>query len=151
MSDSWDDRRRAQEDGYFDALNKQALARLAAKQGKPALKSPVSGNPMELVTVAGVVIDRCVDSGGVWFDSGELARLLETAKTNPLALKEAASLLPTGTNSSQGSATGYNSPVSGKPMSRQASLGIHVYQCGDSGGTWVEGAELQRLMASVTQ
>ena len=33
MGDAWDERRKAQEDSYFENLNKQALARLAVKQG----------------------------------------------------------------------------------------------------------------------
>jgi len=151
MSDSWDDRRRAQEDGYFDALNKQALSRLAAKQGKPALKSPVTGNPMEIVTVMGVVIDRCAESGGVWFDAGELALLLETIKTNPGALKEAASLTPTSVTAHQAKSEGYLSPVSGKPMSRQSILGVTVHQCGESGGMWLDSIELKRLIESSLQ
>jgi len=77
MSDSWDDRRRAQEDGYFEKLNQQALERLGARQGAKARPSPITGKPMEQVTVMGVVVDRCVDSGGVWLDAGELEEIMK--------------------------------------------------------------------------
>ena len=150
MSDSWDERRRAQEDGYFDALNKQALARLAAKQGKPALKSPASGNPLEPITVMGIVVDRCVDSGGVWFDSGELALLLETIKSNPAALKDATRLIVT-PKSGQALSVTHNSPISGKPMARHSTLGVTVYQCAESGGMWIEALEFKRLVESSLQ
>jgi hypothetical protein len=40
MSDSWDDRRRAQEDSFFEDLNRKALSRLAAKKGGAARISP---------------------------------------------------------------------------------------------------------------
>ena len=83
MSDSWDERRKAQEDGYFDKVNKEALARLAKRNADAARISPVSGKPMEQVTIMGVVADRCVESGGIWLDAGELEQILKNAHEAP--------------------------------------------------------------------
>lgn len=79
MNDSWDERRRAQEDQYFEKANKDALLRLKEKsgEGEPRVRlSPVTGKPMEQMTIMGVAIDRCRESGGVWLDSGELEEII---------------------------------------------------------------------------
>jgi Zn-finger nucleic acid-binding protein len=150
MSDSWDERRRAQEDGYFDSLNKQALQRLAAKKGQPARLSPVSGKPMEVVTVMGVVLDRCVDSGGLWLDSGELEQLLEASKNSSASLKDFINLAPA-LSSSAVVTGGKPSPISGKPMNQDKVLGVAIDRCPQSGGVWLDAAELQRLLDSSHQ
>jgi Zn-finger nucleic acid-binding protein len=153
MSDAWDERRRGQEDGYFDALNKQALARLASKKGQPARVSPVTGKPMEVVTVMGVVLDRCVDSGGLWLDAGELDQMLTISKENPASLEDFIRLVPeTKPGATPHSVTGgRNSPVTGKPMNQDKILDISIDRCGDSGGVWLDAAELQRLLQSSHQ
>jgi Zn-finger nucleic acid-binding protein len=151
MSDAWDDRRRAQEEGYFDTLNKQALARLAAKKGKPALKSPATGKPLEPVAIGGVVIDRCVDSGGVWFDAGELGQLLETVKSNPASLTEFLGLVQLSSGATTAADTTCTSPINGKPMAQDKILGVSIHRCSDSGGMWLEAGEINRLIDSALQ
>jgi hypothetical protein len=86
MSDSWDEMRRAKENSYFDAKNREALERLKNKQKeeKPRL-SPVTGEPMEQLALHGVVIDRCKKSGGIWLDAGELEQLVEGMKSEELS------------------------------------------------------------------
>jgi hypothetical protein len=80
MSNSWKDRKRALEEGYFDKQNKAALERISAKlQAVKARVSPVTGKDMEQITVMGVVIDRCKDSGGIWLDGGELEQIIKAA------------------------------------------------------------------------
>jgi Zn-finger nucleic acid-binding protein len=150
MSDSWDDRRRAQEDGYFDNLNKQALARLATKKGQPARPSPATGKPMEVVTVMGVVLDRCVDSGGLWLDSGELEQLVEASKSSSASLNDFIKSAPSlaDTPSVTG---GKTSPISGKPMNQDKVMGVSIDRCGESGGVWLDGSELKRLLDSSHQ
>ena len=151
MGDAWDDRRRAQEDGYFDTLNKQALARLAAKKGKPALKSPATGKSLEPIAVAGVVVDRCVESGGLWFDAGELGQLLEAIKSNPSSLQEFLSLIqqvPGGSPTTQASCM---SPISGKPLAQDKILGVTIHRCSDSGGIWLDAGEIKQLVGSLLQ
>lgn len=150
MSDSWDDRRRAQEDGYFDNLNKQALARLATKKGQPARPSPATGKAMEVVTVMGVVLDRCGDSGGLWLDSGELEQLVEASKNSSASLNDFIKSAPSlpGTSPVTG---GKPSPISGKPMNQDKVMGVSIDRCGDSGGIWLDGSELKRLLDSSHQ
>lgn len=151
MSDAWDDRRRAQEEGYFDSLNKQALARLASKKGKPALMSPASGKPLEPVAVAGVVIDRCLESGSVWFDAGELGQLLEAVRSNPASLQELLSLVQPSRATASTSPASPNSPVSGKPMAQDKILGVTIHRCSASGGMWLDAGEIKRLLDSALQ
>jgi Zn-finger nucleic acid-binding protein len=150
MSDSWDERRRAQEEGYFDNLNKQTLARLAAKKGQPARSSPVSGKPMELVTVMGVVVDRCVDSGGLWLDAGELEQLMEAAKNSSASLKDFIELAPALSKTAPVTG-GKPSPITGKPMNQDKVLGVTIDRCADSGGIWLDASELHRLIESSHQ
>ncbi len=152
MSDAWDDRRKAQEESYFDNLNKQALARLAAKKEQPARPSPVTGNPMEIVTVMGTVLDRCVDSGGIWLDAGELEQLLVASKDNSASLKDLIDQFPSLTPKDASSVTGgKNSPITGKPMNQEKVLGVSIDRCPDSGGIWLDAAELKRLLSSSHQ
>ncbi len=43
--------------------------------------SPVSRKAMEKIDVAGVILDRCPSTGGLWFDSGELKQFMEKIVT----------------------------------------------------------------------
>ena len=79
MNDSWDEMRRAKEDEYFDRQNKDALARLKAEKNR-IRNSPITGKPMDQVTIMGVVVDRCVDSGGIWLDAGELEQIVTASE-----------------------------------------------------------------------
>ncbi len=150
MSDAWEERRLAQEEGYFDTLNKQALQRLAAKKGQPARLSPVSGKAMEVVTVMGVIIDRCSESGGVWLDAGELEQLIEAAKDSTASLKDFLELLPA-PSASTSVTGGKPSPITGKPMNQDKVLGVAIDRCPESGGIWLDSAELKRLLESSHQ
>ena len=80
MSDTWDEMRRAKEDQYFSKENEEALKRIKLRKAedKPRL-SPITGKPMKQVTLMGVVIDQCDDSGGIWLDRGELEQLNKAA------------------------------------------------------------------------
>lgn len=70
---------------FFKSLAEEA--RIHAKRG--ALKvaeieesqrlSPVNGKPMEKLDISGVIVDRCPESGGMWFDLGEFNEFLEKA------------------------------------------------------------------------
>ena len=79
MGDSWEERRRAQEEQYFDKQNQAALERLKARSNQPIRRSPVSGEPMEQLTIMGVVVDRDPKSGGIWLDAGELEQIITAA------------------------------------------------------------------------
>lgn len=78
MADKWDERKQAIEDQYFDKVNQDALRRIhKAGDNARTRPSPITGKPMEQVTLMGVVVDRCADSGGVWLDAGELDEILK--------------------------------------------------------------------------
>ena len=151
MSDAWDERRRAQEDGYFENLNKQAMARLAAKRTQPARLSPVTGKPMEQITIMGVVADRCVDSGGVWLDNGELEHILTAAKDSKASLKDFIDTLPTLKPVTSVATEGLKSPATGEPMHQEKVLGVTVDRCFTSKGIWLDAGELERLVRSSHQ
>lgn len=80
MSDTWDERRRAMEEQYFQNKNKEALSRIKARETQKKRLSPITGEPMEELTVMGVIIDRCPKSGGIWLDAGELEQIIKTSK-----------------------------------------------------------------------
>jgi hypothetical protein len=79
VSNSWEDRKRAKEEEFFDKQNKEALNRIKSEIRKPRL-SPVSGEPMEEVVIDGVTVDRCKTSGGIWLDAGELEEILKRSQ-----------------------------------------------------------------------
>lgn len=81
MSDSWDERRKAREEEYFLKVNQEAMERLKRRQEEKPRPSPITGEPMEQLTMKGVLIDRCPTSGGIWLDAGELEQILEAAKS----------------------------------------------------------------------
>jgi hypothetical protein len=81
MADSWKDRERVKEEEYFQQQNKQALLKLKGGAAKPRL-SPITGEPMDQVNVAGVIIDHCRKSGYVGLDSGDLKKILKEARTH---------------------------------------------------------------------
>lgn len=76
MNDVWDEKRKAAEEQYFQKQNEAALARLQQRKDE-VRNSPITGKPMEQMTLMGITVDRCKDSGGIWFDAGELDELLK--------------------------------------------------------------------------
>ncbi|HMO17423.1 MAG TPA: zf-TFIIB domain-containing protein [Oligoflexia bacterium] len=68
---------------FFKTLAEQSKDDIAhgvlkvARESHGARPSPVTGKPMELFELEGIVLDRCPDSGGIWFDANELESLLE--------------------------------------------------------------------------
>ena len=85
--DSWDERRKAKEDQFFEKANRDALARLQARESKPRL-SPITGEPMEQLTFMGVTIDRCTTSGGIFLDAGELETIIRASQAQPAHERE---------------------------------------------------------------
>jgi len=81
MSDAFDDRRKALENDYFQKKNREALDRIAHRQeDEEKRKSPITGEPLEQMTIMGVVVDQCPTSKGIWLDAGELEQILAAAK-----------------------------------------------------------------------
>jgi hypothetical protein len=78
MSDGWNARRKGLEDDYFHKQNQEALNRISSRP--EARLSPITGEPMEQITIMGVVVDKCKTSGGIWLDAGELEQIIEAGK-----------------------------------------------------------------------
>lgn len=54
----------------------------------PLLTSPIDGSPMKEIERYGIKLDLCPASGGVWFDKGEVEKLIHYVREE--SLKEAA-------------------------------------------------------------
>ena len=54
----------------------------------PIHRNPLNGTVMEKFAIEGVVIDRCPESGSIWLDRGELARLGSLSKSGRSLLKK---------------------------------------------------------------
>lgn len=78
MSDAWEDKRKAAEESYFAKKDAEALKGIKAHGASDARKSPISGEPMQPITVRGVQAFRCPSSGGVWFEKGCLEQMLQS-------------------------------------------------------------------------
>lgn len=83
MSNSWDDRRKAQEEEYFRRKEQESLDKLRAQldddkaSAEAAAKRdcPRCDGTLQETQVEGVTIERCDKCGGVWLDAGELETL----------------------------------------------------------------------------
>jgi len=81
MSDSLDERRKALENDYFQKKSQEALERIAHRQeDQEKRKSPITGEPLEQITIMGVIVDQCPSSKGIWLDAGELEQILSAVK-----------------------------------------------------------------------
>lgn len=150
MTDSWDDRRKAQEDKYFEDANKEALARLTRRENQAARLSPATGAPMKQITLMGVVLDVCASSGGVWLDAGELEQLTHAADGSPATLHDFVGSLPKRAGSVPTKEV-LLSPISGKPLVSQTVGGVSVGFCEQSRGIWLDGSQLENLVTSAHQ
>ena len=82
MSDSIEARRKAAEESYFQKQEQEALMRLKMKlESSKARLSPITGKPMEQTSIHGIVVDRCVESGGIFLDAGELEEIIKASKS----------------------------------------------------------------------
>lgn len=80
MTDSWDERRRAQEEQYFEKLNQAAMLRLTNRESAEARVCPIDRFKLENSTIEGVIVDRCPKCNGLWLDSGELEQIIQGAQ-----------------------------------------------------------------------
>ena len=104
----------------------------------------------------GVVADRCLESGGIWLDAGELEQILHAAKGSSASLQDFVGTLPTinpgAVNPGAGPVTsGQKSPLTGEPMQQEKILGITIERCKSSQGIWLDARELDRLVRSSHQ
>lgn len=81
MSDALEKRGKALEDSYFDKMEQQALSRLSDRKASGTeRKSPITGKAMEQINIHGIIVDRCIDSGGIFLDSGELEEIIKASR-----------------------------------------------------------------------
>jgi len=80
MNDSWNDMRKAKEEMYFQKQNEDALKKIKLERSGSTRKSPINGEPMEEIVFKGVVVDRCIKTGGIWLDPGELEKIIQESK-----------------------------------------------------------------------
>ena len=52
----------------------------------PLLTSPIDGSPMKEIERYGIKLDMCTTSGGIWFDKGEVEKLIHFVREE--AIKE---------------------------------------------------------------
>jgi Zn-finger nucleic acid-binding protein len=150
MTDSWDERRKAQEESYFEQANKEALARLARRKEQPSRLSPATGSPMDQVALLGVVVDVCRSSGGIWLDAGELEQLTHTTAGSVKALQELLASLPKNASTAAKHASPL-SPITGKPLVSQKFGTISVSFCEDTKGIWLDAHQLEQIVQTAQQ
>ena len=72
----------------------RCLAELRA-EGEATLRCPHDGSDLFKKVIHDVVIDHCVECGGVWLDAGEL-RLIQQAEAAERTLQEFMASIPIG-------------------------------------------------------
>jgi uncharacterized protein len=79
MSNSWEDRERALEEGYFIQKDHELVAkmkaRLAAEKHPNDYQCPKCGGHWHTGNFENVQVDVCDKCGGVWFDAGEVQKI----------------------------------------------------------------------------
>jgi len=93
------------------------------------------------VQVGELEVDHCNECGGLWLDSNELGRLLEANAADVRDLRRGRDR--SGANSRKG-----NCPRCGTELLRVTSAikrQVTVDKCGDCGGVWLDGGELDAL------
>ena len=82
MSDAWRDRERVKEEEFFEQQNKEALKKMRTKGAPKVRLSPISGQPMQQVSVSGVVIDYCPQSGYIGLDAVDLKKIFREVRVH---------------------------------------------------------------------
>jgi hypothetical protein len=76
-----DERRRAEEDRYFERQNRAAIEKLRAQKAAgtapatPTMRCPRDGEALVERTDGGTGIDVCPKCEGIWLDKGELEKV----------------------------------------------------------------------------
>lgn len=93
---------------------------------------------LERVEVGGVTLDQCSECAGIWFDGGELERVLGMKRLDGLKR-------PTKKNATHDQMRGKCPRCGGAgPLVRVASTtsDIHIDTCAVCGGRWLDGGEI---------
>jgi hypothetical protein len=64
----------------LDAAKATAVAEREAKQSLHYMKCPKCGGDLQAVDHDGIELDRCVDCSGMWFDAGEMDKVIAQQK-----------------------------------------------------------------------
>ena len=54
----------------------------AVKSAEKSRKCPVCGKTMEKINIEGILLDRCPNFHGIWFDKGEVSSLVNKATSS---------------------------------------------------------------------
>jgi uncharacterized protein len=96
-----------------------------------------------LVRIGDVHVDQCDKCNGIWFDSGELAKIVGRGDVDALRTKARESLLPEAKEFDQRRASCPRCKGEGK-LVQIASMtsDFHIDTCAVCGGEWLDGGEL---------
>lgn len=82
MSDSWEERQRGMEEGYFKQKDNELIAKMRAKlnvekaaEGVKTFDCPKCDGRLETGKFDSVEIDLCSKCGGIWLDAGEMQQI----------------------------------------------------------------------------
>lgn len=71
----------------------------------PLLTSPIDGSPMKEIERYGIKLDLCSTSGGIWFDKGEVEKLIHYVREETLKdMNQGAAPMAVGDRGYQGAA-----------------------------------------------
>lgn len=107
--------------------------------------SPATGLPMKSIVVLGVTIDVCPQTGGIWFDEGEL-QLIKGASVRAFVDLEKIAV-PEATPAPQ-AATARQCPNDQTPLRTYRYLfnsNVFLDECPKCGGIWIDDGELQSM------
>ena len=80
MSNSWEERERALEDGYFIQKDKELIAKMRANtsvaEHPEGFDCPKCEGKLHTGNFENVQVDICDQCGGVWLDAGEMQQVL---------------------------------------------------------------------------
>jgi Zn-finger nucleic acid-binding protein len=120
-----------------------------------SLNCPVCESGLSTTQYEGISVDWCPGCRGVWLDTDELARVVESreAKISPSILQETLALARTGVPQ-EDSDRRLACPRCAQAMSAinyNYSSGIIVDRCPEAHGTWLDGGELGHVQAYAEQ
>src|SRR5262245_57656352 len=99
---------------------------------------------LQLVRIGDVDVDQCDRCRGIWFDSGELAKIVGRRDVDALRSKARESVLPEIKEFDKRRASCPRCKGEGK-LVQIASMNydIHIDTCAICGGEWLDGGELE--------
>jgi hypothetical protein len=103
-----------------------------------AMKCIKCEGTLRLVRIDEIEVDQCDTCGGIWFDSGELAKIVGRKDVDALRTKARASKADDQKRASCPRCRGEGKLV----QIRSLTSDIHIDTCAVCGGEWLDGGEL---------